>query len=607
MADATIMSPGLGAAQGLRAFRLSGLSPGARVCEPGRQPPATSFVLDPEPETFGSFEHGMSLCDGVLRLSGEPVSIGRGGIWAAQGSSPLFKARLHGYRWLDDLAAAGTRTARRLARGWTAQWILKFPEGSGLAWDPAVCGARAFRLVGHSSFLLRDADEDFSYAYFTSLSGHVRSLSYNWHLAKPGLSRLEALSGLLHLALSLEGLRRLGEPVMEAIASECAACVDATGGIESRNPEELLDVFSILVSTFSLAEDCGISSYEDHALAVHRIASALRTLRHANGDLARFHGGSAGAEGKLDKALAAGGVKGRPDSGISMGFARLSAGRVSVIADAAPPPSHAASPAGHASALAFEFVSGRRPVIVNCGCGAEMGGYWLHASRDTPSHSALEIEGQPSSEFVLKGDEGHGSAFELRTPCEARGEVSRPSGRHLVSMSHRGYVKDYGLTHSRELSLSESGRELTGMDFLSAAGPDREIFKRAVRKTRKLSRLFRSAGIGFALHFHLHPDVRAQIASDGKSALLRLKSGEEWRFLHEGGARMRLARSVYLPRGSHEPVDTVQILLSSVVKDSMARVFWTLVRVDSDSRHIRDIERDGPVYPGTGAVSKRVP
>jgi uncharacterized heparinase superfamily protein len=74
------------------------------------------------------------------------------------------------------------------------------------------------------------------------------------------------------------------------------------------------------------------------------VAPTLRALRHSDGSLARFHGGGRGQEGRLDQALATSGVKTIRTEGLSMGFARVSHGRTSIIVDAAPPPVGPASP-----------------------------------------------------------------------------------------------------------------------------------------------------------------------------------------------------------------------------------------------------------------------
>ena len=64
------------------------------------------------------------------------------------------------------------------------------------------------------------------------------------------------------------------------------------------------------------------------------MAPTLRTLRHSDGGLARFHGGGRGLDGRLDHALLQSGNRDMNSDGLAMGFARLSSGRTSIIVDA---------------------------------------------------------------------------------------------------------------------------------------------------------------------------------------------------------------------------------------------------------------------------------
>jgi uncharacterized heparinase superfamily protein len=91
-------------------------------------------------------------------------------------------------------------------------------------------------------------------------------------------------------------LERLVTPAATALAAACQSDIDAEGGIPSRNPEELLDVLTLL--TWS-ARALGESAHPvPPALsdAITRIAPALRALRHADGELARFHGARQGGK-----------------------------------------------------------------------------------------------------------------------------------------------------------------------------------------------------------------------------------------------------------------------------------------------------------------------
>jgi Uncharacterized protein conserved in bacteria len=275
-----------------------------------------------------------------------------------------------GFAWLDDLAAVGDGAARQVAQRWLWDWIGLYGKGRGPGWTPDLTGRRLIRWINHALFCLRGQESDQSRAFYRSLEQQTRFLSRRWHGAVPGLPRFEALTGLIYAGLALEGQETLADPAIKALARECRTQIDAEGGLPTRNPEELLAVFTLLTWAAAALSDAGRSTPKDHLAAISRIAPTLRSLRHADGGLARFHGGGRGLEGWLDHALAAARVRTSPSEGLSMGYARLSGGRTSVVIDAAVPPSGAASGNAHASTLAFELTSGRRPLVVNCGSGA---------------------------------------------------------------------------------------------------------------------------------------------------------------------------------------------------------------------------------------------
>ncbi|MGB5066773.1 MAG: heparinase II/III-family protein, partial [Albidovulum sp.] len=310
--------------------------------------------------------------------------------------------------------------------------------------------------------------------------------------------------------------------------------------------------------------------------------------RHADGGLARFHGGGRGLEGRLDQALASVSGRARTAHGLAMGYARMAAGRTSIIVDSASPPLGAASSNAHASTLAMELTSGRRPLVVNCGSGASFGPEWRRAGRATPSHSTLGIEGYSSSrlgpdELMLSG-RTRGLITDAPSQVWAQSD-SDSDGLRLMS-GHNGYAPTHGLTHIRQLLLSVDGRTLTGEDTLGAmTGADRRRFETIMERVKHV-------GIGFDLRFHLHPDVDAVLDLGGTAVSMALKSGEMWIFRHNGVADLKLDQSVYLESGRLKPRASKQIVLSSRVHDYARQVGWTLAKAQDTPASIRDIDRD---------------
>lgn len=550
--------------------------------------PATGFVSQPEPRSIGRLSRGRQLAAGNLQFAGHMIAAPGAMLWDVPAPSLAYEEERQGFAWLDDLAAFGDAAARDCAQAWTAGWIERYGRGRGPGWTPDLTGRRLIRWINHALFLLNGQSRAFSEAYYRALARQTVFLSRRWHAASPGLPRFEALTGLIYAGLSLIGMERLVDPAIAALSRECRSQIDAGGAIPTRNPEELLEVFTLLTWAAAALSEAGRHADPAHVAAIERIAPTLRALRHADGGLARFHGGGRGIEGRLDAALASSGVRSLPRPGErAMGFARLSHGRTTVIMDAAAPPSGAASANAHASTLAFELTSGRRPLIVNCGSGAPFGEDWRAAGRATASHSTLSIDGYSSSRLggrTLIG--GIEREYLEDIPRDVRFHASEDAGGSTVVGGHDGYASTHGLTHARALELSSSGRALAGEDTLGCVtSEDRKRFERAMDRVRL-------AGIPFRIRFHLHPDVDAEINMNGAAVSMELRSGEIWVLRHDGTARLSLEPSVYLEKGRLMPRPTLQVVLSARALEPATRIRWTLAKALDTPDAVRDLARD---------------
>lgn len=550
-----------------------------------KAPPANGFVSQPEPRTIGLYARGRQMIAGNFLFGGHLVEAPGIRLWDIPMPDPRFAEAAHGFVWLDDLAAVGDVAARHKAQDWAFAWIADFGQGrrkGAPGWTPDLTGRRLIRWINHALLLLNGRERDDALAFYHSLSAQVHYLNRNWRQAAPGLPRFEALCGLIYAGFSLIGMEDRLEPATLALAEECAREIDAAGGIPTRNPEHLLEVFSLLIWAAGALGEAGRPIAPAHLEAIARIAPTLRALRHADGSLARFHGGGRGLDGRLDQALADSGVKPALHEGLAMGFARLQGGRTSVILDAADPPSGSAGAFAHASTLAFELTSGRRPVIVNCGSGQVFGQDWHRAGRATASHSTLSLDGSSSSRFARGGRE----LLEDRAHVDLA-ELTVGDTGTVFAGAHAGWLATHGLRHRRDLTLTADGRRLQGSDRLFAEGPEAEARLRAA-----LARA--GGGLRFALRFHLHPEADPAVDLGGTAVSIGLRSGEIWVFRPEGAFGLTLEPSVYLEKGRLTPRATKQIVLAGILRENESRIGWTLAKAQDTPLAIRDIERDEP-------------
>jgi uncharacterized heparinase superfamily protein len=562
----------------------------------GRVRTATGFVGQPEPRSMGLDARGKQLISGNFLFGGGLIEMPGAAIWDIAQADTDAAAEVHGFAWLDDLAAVGDAAARGRAQDWTWDWIDRFGRGQGPGWTPELTGRRITRLINHAFLLLSGRDAAQSAAYFRLLTTQTVFLSRTWGQALPGLPRFEALTGMISAGLALTGMGDRVGPAIAALAADCRTGIDREGGIPTRNPEDLLEVFTLLTWATQSLSEAGRAAPTEVLEALERIAPTLRALRHADGGLARFHGGGRGIDGRLDQALAQAGVRavggrgqgvrGPEGPGLAMGFARLAGGRTSVIIDAAAPPGDRAGMSAHAGTCAFEMTSGRRPVIVNCGSGVPFGAEWGRAGRATPSHSTLAVDGFSSSRLASDG----GETLVDRAGIVVLRQTGGPDGMG-IHLAHDGWSETHGLSHVRDLALSSDGRRLSGIDSLACLSTLEKRWFERVMTDGKL------AGVGFVVRFHLHPDVDAGLDMGGTAVSLALKSGEIWVFRHDGSGVLSLEPSVYLEKGRLQPRGTRAIVLTARATDFETRLGWTLAKAQDTPLAIRDLER------GEGSVA----
>jgi uncharacterized heparinase superfamily protein len=192
----------------------------------------------------------------------------------------------------------------------------------------------------------------------------------------------------------------------------------------------------------------------------------------------------------------------------------------------------------------------RARIIVNCGAYHGPEARWRTAMQATAAHSTLVVADTNSAAF---GPDG--------SPVKAPSVTHRRTdqdGSILVAGTHDGYCERFGLTHERQLFLSADGDDVRGEDTLTG-----------------------TAGRGFVIRFHLHPDASAALDAADRSVLIGLADGDAWR-LTVDGAVASIAESVYLGAGVMQK--TQQIVLDGHVGTGGAVVRWVIRRENANPR-----------------------
>lgn len=503
-------------------------------------------------------EEADALLRGRFRFAGETVDAREGSIFDAPAPSEAWAKALHGFAWLPPLAMAGGEPARVLASNLIGQWLKRNARYSEPAWLADVTARRLSHIFAHGRFVVSNSDMLWRSRFLVSLREQSRMLARIASSAPEGLPRLEAaaicaLSG----ACLNDSMKRLSVG-LGLLQTQIAEQVLPDGGHISRSPEALIHAYRYLVMVVDALSATGYEIPQDIRSAHDRMAPMLRFFRHGDGALALFNGGRECDSRMVGGLLARDEVRGQPFAfAPHSGYQRMAASRALLMLDCGTLPKPAFCDQVHAGCLSFEFSVGGQRLIVNCGATTREDGNWNNALRATAAHSTVTLA-DTSMAWILPPGLARDAlgARMLGGPTQIEtNRTDTPQGTQIVA-SHDGYVADFGIVHERALTLSPNGSSLTGADRLIPAAGRRET-------------------LSFTARFHIHPDVRVS-PSQGGGILLRLPSGEGWRF-RAGGGIVQIEESIYL--GSTTARRTEQLVVVAQVRDRPVEIGWTFEQI----------------------------
>ena len=475
--------------------------------------------------------------------------------------SEPWRRNLHGFGWLRHMTAADEPQAREAARRITMEWISRYRKTQ--EWDPTVAARRIISWITHADFLLEDADTK-TYSTITDNLGHqIVRLSATWREVPIGVSRINALTAIVLADLSVAGFEHKLNGAEKMLADELKEQILSDGGHISRNPSVLVDLMLDLLPMSQCFVARSRPFPTSMATAMTRMLTMLRTMRMGDTTLARFNGRGLSSSAGLATVLAYDDRENgtEPNFAPASGYARLAAGTTTLVADVgAPPPLEFAGEA-HAGCLSFEMSSDRELVFVNGGAPGSSDENLRALSRVTASHNTLCINARSSSRLV------HDSALEsliggvpIRLPAKVERAVNaKQQGGGFIEACHDGYAQRFGLLHHRSIEMSRDGTRIDGVDKLDSARGSPIRFKE---------------DIPFAVHFHLHPDVRPKLVSGTDGVKLVFKTGDRWLFTAKG-ASINLEDSIHFADAAGARRSTQIVLRGSTFGDSEIR--WVII------------------------------
>ena len=573
LALADFAPPSLGAGERLvrLAYRLG--VPGGILRSPFRKAAKARLLATVDNPLPGQRGAGTALRAGWLTVHGGRLALADLD-YANKTITPPFERALHGFRWLDDLAASGPReTGVPIAEKLLAGWLEAHPRpGNGAAWAVGNVGQRLLGWLINAPLILSSHDKAFRGQVLAALDETARWLDRHVGRAEDRLGEVAGWCAIVAAGLLLpEGKpRRLyGEAGLLRALGEL---IGDDGGVLSRSPLAQIEAIDLLVRLSACYRATRRDPPEAIPAMLGLLVPPLLGVLHGDGGLGNWQGAGAIDAARIEALVAATGVRARPlREARQWGYQRVSAGpqrtATVLVVDAAPPPLARHARHGCASTLAFELSAGRQRLVVNCGGAAFAGGAipvrLAQGLRATAAHSTLALDDTNSTAVLINGRLGAGvSEVEVE-----RRQVVADAGRRgatRIEAAHDGYAPRFGLTHRRILLLRDDGGELVGEDQLVPSG-----------------RRGKRGKVGFAIRFHLAPGVEPYLSEDGRGVALALPDGSHWQFrsgAKDDGVRVALDDSLWAD-GQGRPQATKQLVIHGLVSRGGGSFPWVFKKM----------------------------
>lgn len=531
----------------------------------GRHP--LKLLSSPDTPFEGSAGRGQLILEGKFYRAGQEVRAEPNEVWnIAEKATPDFFDWLHGFSWLEDLAALDDKAAARAAaEDLVRSWAKTYHSYHRAAWRPDLAGARVVNWTVYAPLILSSADLVYRSLVLNSLARQGRHLAIAWIRAPEGPARAKALLGLAASgALLPEGEARLAK-ALGAFERLCRDFVMADGGPRSRSVADIAEFVHCLVLLRVILEDRQEEVPAWLQLTLDKIMPFLKGMTHGDQSAARFGDFVAARPYPAKQLQKYARTRGGPISNATLtGYLRLQQGKSLLLLDVGTPAQGAVSAGAAASTLSIELSEASEHLIVSGVCPPEFDAQTGEAARSwlqrTAARSTLVLGSRDSTAIQHSSRLGQGVN-------ETRFERNENEEGIWVDAAHDGYGRKFGYKHHRRLFLNAEGTDLRGEDRLEPA-PDgwRRIFGR--RKP-----------IAVAVYFQLHPDVTASLTQQGTVAILRLASNKGWMFKVRGG-EIEIEKGVFFD-GPGFGVKTSRIVVRAQTRPEGLVLNWSFKRIGS--------------------------
>ena len=468
-------------------------------------------------------------------------------------SKKKISLKMHSFDWLTDFKNSGGLHLLKKSRNLILDWCdYEYKLGNNV-WNDILVSRRINNLLINFDFYGSSANGEFQKKIKNLIYFHYKHLLFLNKFHKEKYDNDLEISKSLLLASKFFGTDENYQSVINLIKKQTNQQINNYGFHKSINAIEQAKFIHQLIEIKNILLFYQYNKWPEINNIITDMTSLLKNLFHRDLSLALFN---ATNNNRLDYVTDISNlqkdIKIKKLNNVNNGITVIEVDKTKLFFDITKPNSKLLNKKIHSGTLSFEMSSDREKIITNCGSSDKYLSKNQVFFRYSAAHSTIIINNTNIAELSEK--KGY-----KRIPENIKCTSEELKDHFVISGSHDGYKKNFGVLTKRTLKISKNGKKIVGTDQMV-----------------NLKRNFKNNN--YEIRFHLMPDCTCNLTNNDQQVLIKTKGGLAWYFKSRNN-KIKIDKSIYIGNASH-PLSTNQIILLGSIDSNKKIINWELNKIN---------------------------
>ena len=408
------------------------------------------------------YRPNLSTFDSIIKYDKEKINIenlNTNIIWKNYNINDRSYKKLHNFFWLFSV---DLKSSNEIIQSIIKSWIEKNSKYNDQVWEIDVLSKRVISWLSNSKLTYEEGNDDFKIQFNFIIRKQLKHLINQINKSDTIDDKIISCTAIIlgGLCYQDENLRNYGFNLLRKIINKC---LDKDLFPKSRSLRQLAFYLKYLILIRELLKDSQheIPDYLDET--IYYLGRGYSYLIGNSNTSFLFNGNNETKNSDFDLYLKSNGYKFKCDENIIGDYGLLKGKKMSIIMDLGKAPENQFSQNYQSGPLSFELDYLGEKLICNCGYFKKIDHQLNNISRSSASHSTLTLDNSSVSQFFFENNSKKlvNKNFKIISK-----KVVSDNSKWILEGSHDGYLKRYGVIHSRKIEISNKDFVINGLDRL---------------------------------------------------------------------------------------------------------------------------------------------